>query len=167
MYNRVLTLLFLLHLFTCSLLTAQEEVNNPHKIALGTEDSREKVDIYNDMARHFRDREPELAFFYVDTAVELAENMNYAEGEADAYRNRGYAYIHIGNPEEGLNWYEAARNIYDSLSIDQKLASSLVDIGVVKRKTGDYDLASEYFYQALDIAEKEKNSTTLLSRIHN
>lgn len=166
MRNIAIISLFFLFAFSSTLLAQTNTEINPHKVSLGTEDDQEKVDIYNDMAHHFRDRDPELTFFYTTTAIEIAEKVDYPEGLADAYRNNGYTHIHIGESQEGLDWYKKAQSIYDSLGLKDKLAASLVDVGVVKRKTGAYEEAHQYFSQALETSKKTK-SLALLSRIHN
>jgi len=164
---RIRVIILLSFLFAYNAVLAQTDAkNNSHKITLGTKDDQEKVDIYNDLARHFRDRDPELTFFYTTTAIEIAKKVSYSEGLADAYRNNGYAHIHIGQSQEGLDWYTEAQGIYDSLELKDKLAASLVDVGVVKRKVGAYETAHEYFSQALETA-KNTESLALLSRIHN
>ncbi|MEM8525676.1 MAG: ATP-binding protein [Bacteroidota bacterium] len=162
---RIIVIICLSFVFAYPALLAQTDANF-HQIELGTEDNQEKVNIYNDMARHFRDRDPELTFFYSNTAVEIADKIDYVEGTADAYRNNGYAYIHIGESEEGLEWYMKAQAIYDSLGLQDKLAASFIDVGVVKRKMGDYKTAHQQFSKALETSKNTK-SLALLSRIHN
>ncbi|MEM9849054.1 MAG: tetratricopeptide repeat protein, partial [Bacteroidota bacterium] len=137
-----------------------------HKVELGAKDIEEKVDIYNDLAWHFRNLDPEMAESYIDTVITLSNKIDYTEGIATAYRSKGYISIHTGDNEAGLRWYAMAKDLFEQSKNAEKLSELLTDIGVVHRKMGNYTLAHDSYAAALEIAEREQ-SLALLSRIYS
>jgi tetratricopeptide (TPR) repeat protein len=73
-------------------------------------------------------------------ALQLAEKLNYKQGQAIAYHSIGYANFNMGNYDESLNDYMLAVRLDEETTNKPALGKVNCDIGSIYRKKGDYPM---------------------------
>jgi serine phosphatase RsbU (regulator of sigma subunit)/Tfp pilus assembly protein PilF len=166
-YSKVLPFLFILSsaVLVCGQNTQVDSLENILKTT--TRDTT-RIKTLNVMADLVYRTDPNEAIKYGSDAKSLAEQINFREGLAGAYKNIGLGHYMQGNYKEAIQNWEAALGIYEALEDDQMVANIIGNIGSIYYTTGVNDLAIEYYLRALKIAEKlgdSKRIGTLLLNI--
>ena len=104
-----------------------------------------KVDILNNLGYEYWVVNPTLSVMHGGNALELAQQINYREGEAKANRVIGVADWAMGNYEESLNKLFPGLKIYRELDDSLGTANMLMNIGLVYGDQLSYDQALEYY----------------------
>ena len=103
---------------------------------------------------------------YYSTIVELNQQLvqNWQPGDHEERRNRGWAFVRLGNAYYSLGQYQTAIEYYQqSLDIAREIGdrfgegASLGNLGVAYNSLGQYQTAIEYHQQWLDIAREIGN----------
>jgi tetratricopeptide (TPR) repeat protein len=94
----------------------------------------ERVNTLNRLATSVHFEDTASGRKYADQAMELADQLNYEAGKADAFRNKGHLYQYLSN------YPKALQNYYEALSIAERLDQKHTVYWLV------YDIASTHFY---------------------
>ncbi len=114
----------------------------------------EKCNLYNQIAYRLLYNQPEKAIIYAKKAFQLAINSNYKLGQIESYYVQGVAHQMLNN------YQEAADKLYASLLLQKELKNKnlqnlLIDtynsLASISKITGNYDLALEYSFNALNL----------------
>jgi len=108
----------------------------------------------NELFKIQRTQSPIQAFSFAKNALELAQQLNYAKGEATAYNNLGVYYRQKGDYDEALNYFKLALNLCDSINEREGTAKALSNIGNIYSINSDFENALSYYLRAQAIFEE-------------
>ena len=131
--------LFLYLLFSGITIEAQGSRADSLKVLLEShgEDTK-KVDALNTLADALYRANPDDAIRYAAEARNLAEELNYPEGEALANKNIGLGFYMQGEFTEALRYWEPAIALYEELGDDQLVTNLQSNMGAIYLTTGKF-----------------------------
>lgn len=138
------------------------DLNKKIKAAAG----KEKVELLNELASKYKDKDPEKCEQYAKQALELAKKINAKYLQAKSYNLIGISFHRKSKFNKAMQYYTKARQIYESLDmiIDKTRVES--NIGSTNRMTANYDAALKSYFRALhtweEIFEKRKQDESYL-----
>lgn len=141
--------------------TQSTKIDSLKAIVEDLEEDTARIKVLNEMAFILYRTAPEEAIKYSTDAKNLAEQVEFQPGLADAYKNIGLGYFMQGNYTEAFRNWEPALRIYEVLGDDQYIANILGNQASIYYTIGDYIQAIEFNLQALKIAEKLNDSVRL------
>ncbi len=127
---------------------------------------RETALLLNDIARLFRyQNNPKKIIFYLQKALNLAQQAQDSLALATTYNQIGRAYIMQQDWNEGLNYYEKSMTIRFALADSAGLLTSYNNVGFTLAKLKRYAEALVYYEKSLQVndrfANKEMRAGTL------
>lgn len=125
------------------------------------------IDSFNQLPYHIRTATSQGNIQRYLTIANVAQNIKYKKGEADAHANLALIYFYKGGRnEESLHHLFTAINIYDELKLQAQTANLYAMYGYGIRNT-NIDKASDFLQKAIHIAEQEKDTFSLLGMYDN
>ena len=109
----------------------------------------------------------EKAMQYAESALVLADKINYKRGKANAYNIIGNLYIYTSNYPEALKNSLAALKISEELRYKKGIVSSYNNIGIIYDTQGKYAEALENFSACLKIEEEIGNKKNIATSYNN
>ncbi len=109
----------------------------------------------------------DTAMYYGNTALELAQQLNFKKGIAGAYGNIGSVYYEEGDYPKALECYLKTLKISEELGDKKVILKWLGNIGVIFSRQGNYSKALDYYFKALQISEELDNKTGIASSYNN
>lgn len=106
------------------------------------------------------------ALLYVDQVQQLAANIKYTKGSAEANYYRGLIYSDRNDYLNAIDNYNKSRNFYSQLNDTLGIAKVSNSIGIIEIKRGNYSNGLRNSLSAIDIFEK-KNLKDELSKAYN
>lgn len=117
-----------------------------------------KVNLYNHIANHFKESNPDSTAYYASKAASLAQKINYPFGLATSYINRGNSNIILSNYTKAKIDFEKAKTSFiqqledsDTKEIKNGLARAYASLGVIYSEENNYAVALENYQKALKI----------------
>jgi tetratricopeptide (TPR) repeat protein len=135
--------------------------------ALPTAQGKDRVDILNNLYIVYNRLNPAKALEHSILALELANEIEYANGRAAALNNIGVIYKNQGVYDEALEYYIESLRISTSIDDKKARASTLNNIGSVYSLKKVYDKALIYFIESYDIFKEIKADEKLIDAINN
>ena len=167
MYKITILCLYIL-LLNSSYLQAQDALLDSLKTKLELETERKsRVDILNEMAGMVANSSPEEAIKYSSDARTIAEEDNYREGLALAFKNMGLGHYFLGDYTEAVRSWESSLTIYDQLENNKMVANLVGNLGSVYYTMGQPERAVQYYLRSLKIAEEINDTTRIATLILN
>ena len=161
---------FSLHIHVLSQPENSEVIINLKEAISKANDDSSKVKLLNDLAWEYRIYNVKETRKAAKTALELAQQINFPRGEAEAW-NR------IGNVEEALGKYdEAIKAYFSALEVDQQLGEhygigrDYHQIAIVYRKKGEFEKAIEHELKSISVLKSppvNKKKTLALATVYN
>ncbi|MBC7864612.1 MAG: tetratricopeptide repeat protein [Bacteroidia bacterium] len=152
-------LFILLFLFCSSLSSQKENTGNPKIDSLlnllrADKPGKSKVDLLVKTCTEFIIAGYyEKALHYGKEAMNLAGELNYKKGLADAYDDIGIAYDYKGDYNKASEFYFKALGVREESGIKEGLAGSYTNIGNTYYSKRNYAEALEFHFKALKIHE--------------
>src|SRR4029453_4713860 len=87
-------------------------------------------------------------------AVAIRGDIGDPDGEANSLNNLSNAYVKIGELERGRECFERSLKIHRVGGNLRMLVSTLKNLGMVSRKTGDHEAALGYLNESREIASR-------------
>ena len=112
--------------------------------------AEERVNSLNKLAASLSFVDSDLSWQYVVEAMNLAEELDYKEGIAEAFQTFGYVNVYRGNYPKALNNYLQALSRYEKLGEKNRSARLSFEIASAHYFAGNYAKAIEYCNIALD-----------------
>jgi signal transduction histidine kinase/Flp pilus assembly protein TadD len=113
-----------------------------------------KVIVLNSLSKQYKNiSDFEKAMQYAESALALAEKLNYKRGKADVYNSIGKRYLSIGNFQEAMKNFFAALKISEEIGYKKGVAHSYNNIGTYYQCVGNFTEALENYLYALNIWE--------------
>ena len=85
-----------------------------------------------------------------DRTISLFRKLNAPASTAVALRDKGFALLDSGHPDEAASPLGESLELFEALDDIQGAASALEGMGIAALETGEPDLASDYFKSSLD-----------------
>ena len=132
---------------------------------LSTKSGTGKVDLLLEISQSRWFISFEESMDYATTAYQLASELNYPEGKADALNRIGNVHYFLRNHSNVVDNYNMALEIADSLNDFRRMGVYLNNIGLLYRELQQYDSSEVYLLRALrakeEFGDKELISSTL------
>ncbi len=132
------------------------------KIAESKNIAKLKAKLYNNIARFYRQNNPDRAIPFYDKAMAIYESLNDDEGRATILNESGVAYEYKNDLEEAIRRYKASLAIQLQRKDDVGIGYSLEFIAVALMKKDEMAQAKNYLFQAL-LSRKNTNDTFALA----
>lgn len=150
-------------LFFSYLLTAQ--ANNPVIDSLLVELKKNKTavaktDLLIEIAKQYRNLNPNEGIKYGNQALALAKKNNLSEQTIFAMVSISDNYYNLGEIEKSLKLIKQANSLAKT---NTEKIESLLSLGKIYLSKADYKQALQIFYQSLAIAEKDKSDDGITS----
>ncbi len=117
--------------------------------------SEDRVNTLNKLGITLSYQNAILSKQYADEALQLAREINYEEGMADAMLNFGYIYQFDGNFPQALNNYFAALELYEKLGMKRSVGKVYHSIAYIHYLVRNYYKTVEYSYKALEVFREQ------------
>ncbi|MBN3521017.1 tetratricopeptide repeat protein [Algoriphagus lutimaris] len=131
------------------------------------EEDSVKVSGYIDLGREYFDSDLSRTIFYMDSAIQLGEKVNYKKGLADAYNLKGRAYAQQGNFQEAILTFQEALKFYQEIGDQTGEANILSNQGSIYFRLGNSTKALELHFQSLNISERLDNKLRIGTSLNN
>jgi len=155
-------LLFLFLLFSGITSNAQNSrVDSLKMLLTDLDEDITKVNTLNAIAEELYRIDPDEAISYGSEAINLAEQLNYPEGEALANKNIGLGFYKQGEYTEALRYWEPSLALYEELGDDKMVANLLSNMGACYWNTGKKVEAIGLMLPSLKMAEEISDSTRI------
>jgi signal transduction histidine kinase len=127
-----------------------------HALA-GQPDDTNKVRTYVQLTRAMDGIEPRRGFPYAGKGLVLAQKLSYRQGIANLNNVLGLLTGDTGNNPQARVYYEKSLAINKALDSRTNMIANLSNLGRSYERESDYAKASEYYFQALGLAEGTGN----------
>lgn len=114
-----------------------------------------------------RNTDPGGSLLLAEQAKDLAQKIEFKNGEAYAYKNIGLAYLVQSKYIEALQNYQQSLKIFEEINFDEGVANLLGNIGVIYYYQGDNLKALDYYLRSLKIAERTGNKLRIMTMLNN
>jgi signal transduction histidine kinase len=121
-------------------------------------DDTNKVRTYVQLTRVLDGIEPLKAFPYAGNGLALAQKLLYRQGIANLNNSFGLLTGDTGNNEQARVYFEKSLAINKSLDSKNNMIANLSNIGRSYERESDFAKASDYYFQALELAERTGNN---------
>ncbi|RME09117.1 MAG: hypothetical protein D6816_04715, partial [Bacteroidetes bacterium] len=103
-----------------------------------------KVILLGDIAFYLYNTDPEQSLLYSDSALHLAQQLNYGKGQMNALYKRAIANYSLGRYSEAIEAAEAALAKAEEIGYETGKYFCYNILGIIYRATSDADKALEY-----------------------
>lgn len=111
------------------------------------------VNAYNELCYQFMSTNSDSSIYYGQLALDLAKKINYIIGIGDGYKSLAYGHYSKSEYNQGLEYFDLAYVIYDSIGDIGKMSAIRNNQGIMYKNLGEYDKAIKHHYQALALRE--------------
>ena len=134
-----------------------------------------RINLYNKIANHYKEINPDSTLFYADKAVFFSTKAGYDFGLATAYTNNGNASIILGKYADALSNFKKAQSRFGLLvqqnprdkRVKDGLARSFASSGVVYSEQSNYYMALENYRQALQLYQEIGEQVSVSKALNN
>lgn len=91
---------------------------------------------------------------WLETAVNVAQQLQNREAEGVHLSNLGNACLTLGQYEQAISYYQQGLTLIDTPGNEENLGMTLANIATAYRNLGQYEQAIEYNRRALEIAQR-------------
>lgn len=146
----------ILLLLSLSFFAQNKEIDSLLIVLKTAKEDTNKVNLLNKLSEKagWRIAKYDRAIEYAEGAKNLAKNLNYKRGEANANHNLGNGYFFQGNYDEAMKNYQASVKLREEIGDERGVANSNNNIGGVYLVQGNYTAVIKYYSVALKIRKK-------------
>lgn len=134
---------------------------------LESAEGRERVDLLLEMSKAKWYQSFDESMDYATKGYQLARELDYREGVADALNRIGNVHYLLRNYDEVLDRYKHAAEIATELNDHRRMGIYLNNIGLLYRELSLYDSAEIYLVKALETKEEYGDSALISSTLTN
>jgi serine phosphatase RsbU (regulator of sigma subunit)/TPR repeat protein len=157
----------LLFLFALNLSAQnQEELDSLNKVLETEISDRERVDVWNGIARVYWSSDSVKTAEYANKAINLSEEIDYPEGISDAYYRIGWATMLKRNYTKATELYEEALKIAQEAKYLKGEVYAYNELGAIHFNQ-DPPKALEYYLKSLKINEEIGDKKRMATAYHN
>jgi signal transduction histidine kinase/AraC-like DNA-binding protein len=126
-----------------------------------------KVTILNQISNQYGFTDPAKAIEYAQKAADLAQQLNFNKGKAEAYLFLGSGNYYQNNYTQAIGWHEKALQLHKQLGNLKGERLALINIGLIYHKQNNYPKTLEYYLKSLKISEQTGDETLIASALNN
>ena len=128
---------------------------------------KNRVDILLSIADEYAHHNTDSTFFYIDTALKLAQKVSYQKGQAEAFFMQSYYYDLIGDYDTAIKSLEKSIELFITLGDSSYLSGCYNNLGVLYSYGTNQRKSLEYFIKSIYIGEELKDSFSLAESYSN
>ena len=117
-----------------------------------------RVNLYIQLGQQYENNNPDSAILLYEQALKLSEKLRFASGIIQYYTNVTYVYNTQGRYDTSLVLNLKSIAIAREFGNETRLASCLANTGASYMALGNYQIAIEYYQQALPILESKRDT---------
>jgi tetratricopeptide (TPR) repeat protein len=162
-------LLFLFTLLVSLFLYSQNnKIDSLLLVSKTIQENKAKVDLFNELIREYRSSKKfQKAIEYSKKSIKTAKKLNYLEGEAIAYKEKGTISFYQKNYKEAISYYNQALLISKRIENQELEALVYFNLGASQQQLSEFILALDSYEKALGIQEKIDNKKRVLDILNN
>ncbi len=126
-----------------------------------------KVNILIKISAKYMQDKPEKALNYAHQAAELAKDVKFRKGEAEALYQIAYYYYQRSDLKDALEKFIIVEKFSEKHNIKRYLLKAINNIAVINARSGNIKLALEYFNKLLKITENTSATSEWVLAILN
>ena len=138
-------------LLCCAFGDAHNEVDLLKQISIT--DSTLYTDALNRLAMLYSEINADSSFYYASKARDIAQQLNYEKGAADAANNLGILLDLKGNTQQALRYYSDAYNRYTQMGDVSNMIQTTLNIAIVFDEMGKMPKALNSFKAAFALSK--------------
>lgn len=150
-------LVFLLA-FTSSTMGQQEFIDSVKKELKQVSEPNQKLSLYIDLAKSYRNLNPYIGLDYIDSAQFIATQLADSSLLANIINEKGVLYRKVDLYEEAIDQHQKALRLFEQLNDTMGIAFAYANMGNVFLKFSRLDKALEYNQKSLDLKYALKDS---------
>lgn len=143
--------------FTFSLLSAQQREIDSIKNVIQSQEGLEKIQSLNELSWYYRNIEMDSAFYFVNDAVAIAEQLADKRGIQAAYNSLANVFDAVSMLDSAEFYHLKALEIRIELKDSSNIAGSYNNLGVLYDYKNQIEKSLEMYFQALKIYESLKD----------
>lgn len=141
-FSSLLSLGLLLFTVSSTAQQMQQELDELRQTYLQQSDPARQIDILNEIAYTYRRINPDSVMKYAELAIARSQAMDYTQGLANAYKNKGIAFYKLGaGPDTTINCYQQAIAYAEEIEDYYTQAACLNNIALIQIYTLSYNEA--------------------------
>jgi signal transduction histidine kinase len=156
---------FFLLMFSINLFTQTKIDSLETQLKIVTKN--EKIDILNELSQLYYEISPQKTIEYSNRALELSQQSNYKEGEAQALKNIGTGNYYQSNYDIALEYYFKSLEIFKELEDKEGASTILNNIGIIYWKLYDFEKALEIYNESLKVMKEFDNKEGIARALNN
>ncbi|HXP52648.1 MAG TPA: tetratricopeptide repeat protein [Bacteroidia bacterium] len=117
--------------------------------------------------KYWRTGRYDSAMLFANSAVTLAEKLNFKRGLASAYRNVGMSYYYLGEYTKAKEYHTKGLEINLEIGNRVGIARGYSNIGIIYNDLGDYPTALDYDFKALGMNQEINNKIGQIANLGN
>lgn len=126
-----------------------------------------RVNLLNEIANQFYQKDFDKTFQYAQEAGELANKLGFIKGKAESLGLIGLAYAIKSDYLKALDYYQKALQLRKELGDKTGILRIYRGMGAFCFRQDDYPLALEYYQKSLQLAEELGNKSEILRTLLN
>ncbi len=134
--------------------SALQRLEHLKELAKKETNDSEKVKMLDAISFGYCTIDPNEGLQYAAQALELAQRIQWPQGEAAALNDYGNNYLHQAEYPKALDFFLQSLRIYERLKDEKAIGMVQGNIGTLYFNQNDYDKALQYFFAALDKAQQ-------------
>lgn len=128
--------------------------------------SREKVDVLNDLSKSMLRSNPRQALYYAQEALQIARELNDDLCIARSLYSVGVCHNAFSAYEKGMVCLREALSLYEQVGYYAGAGAALHDIAIIYAQRGENKEALEMFHRALELREQYSSIGEILQSIN-
>ncbi len=132
----------------------QQTIDSLQRVLANPPHDTTKVKALNNLAWEFKDTNPDTALSFSRQALQLAQNIGWQEGIANAHHSIGGRLKDKGDYASALTHYYKALAIWNRLDDQRAKNTTLANLGNVYLDQGNYSKALESYFKSLKFKRK-------------
>lgn len=129
--------------------------------------TKDKADVFNKLAFKYLVFDSINTANYASQAIRLSKEIDYAEGQSDAYYAIGWVTMIFGHNASAIDLFNQVLEISKAADYQKGMANAYNGLGDANRNTGNYAEALTHHLNALKLRELLKDRARVASSYNN
>ncbi|MBK7761865.1 MAG: sensor histidine kinase [Bacteroidetes bacterium] len=139
----------------------QSSIDSIQQLISKAKKDTNKAILLDKLALFYFDENPDKALQYEEQSLNLAKELKWEQGMADAYCDIGNCYTTKFNIEKAIANYLKGIEIFKRLNDKKRIAKTYTNMGIIYQNENQLSLSLEYYFKALGLAEELKDSNMI------
>jgi two-component system NtrC family sensor kinase len=126
-----------------------------------------KVDALIHLCEELGSSELDAVITYAKEAVDLARQLDYQSGEANALKRVGLGYFFKGDLKQAEDYWQLSLDVFQAMGDMVGVSNMLSNLGAIPFNQGDDPKALDYYFKSLQAAEKSGDKMRIVTVLGN